>query len=71
MTKHPAPSSAARACAAEMRAFDPGLTAADIAAIARGIDAQRALGAALVQKKKRFANDLAPITAVMPPDPAA
>jgi hypothetical protein len=49
-------SAAALAAAAAMRAFDPGLTDVEIAAIALGIDANRSGAAVLYPKKRRLAN---------------
>jgi hypothetical protein len=45
--------------AASMRAFDSALSDAEVAAIAAGIDANRA-GALLNPKKKRLKNDVGP-----------
>lgn len=42
-----------------MRAFDPALTDTEVAAIAAGIDANRA-GAQLNPKKKRLKNETGP-----------
>ena len=72
MTAAPeAASDIAVALAAAMRAFDARLSDADLEQIARGIDAQRKLGAQLSPKKKRLRNVDAPITIVPPPDPPA
>lgn len=53
------PSAAALAAATGMRAFDSGLSDAEVAAIAAGIDANRS-GGQLNPKKKRLRNDVGP-----------
>jgi hypothetical protein len=53
------PSAAALAAAVSMRAFDAGLSDAEVAAIAAGIDANRA-GAQLNPKKKPLKNETGP-----------
>jgi hypothetical protein len=62
------PSAVARALALEMRAFDPSLGDADVAAIATRIDQGRAYAAALSPKKKRLANAVEPLTVPRAPD---
>lgn len=57
------PTEIARALAADMRRFDPHLSAEHVEQIARGIDEQRAFGAQLAPKKKPLANGLEPLTA--------
>jgi hypothetical protein len=57
------PSAEARAGALAMRRFDPGLTDAQLAQIARSIDRQRGLGATLAPTRKPLANAVEPITA--------
>ncbi len=56
------PSAAALAIATTMRRFDPKLSDEEIATIARDIDAQSKLGAALNPKKKRLQNSDEPVT---------
>jgi hypothetical protein len=56
-----APTPAALALAAAYRAFDPRLTDAELRTIARGIDDNRAAGAALNPKRKPLRNSDEPI----------
>jgi hypothetical protein len=56
------PSPQAREIALAMRRFDPTLTDAQLVAIARGIDRQRGLGAALAPPRKPLPNAVEPIT---------
>jgi hypothetical protein len=56
------PSAAALAVAATMRRFDPKLSDAEIAGIAKDIDESAQLGAALNPKKKRLRNSDGPVT---------
>ncbi len=64
MADAPAPSPVALALAREMRAFDAGLTDAQLDGIARGIDEARSHGTELSPKKKRLSNAVEPLTAV-------
>jgi hypothetical protein len=57
--------------AAGMRAFDSRLSDDQLDAIARGIDAQRALGAQLAPQKKPLRNAVEPLTAVRIPPATA
>lgn len=56
------PSAAALAVAATMRRFDPKLSDEEIATIARDIDGEWRLGAALNPKKQRLRNWDEPVT---------
>jgi len=56
------PSAVALAVAAGMRRFDPKLSDAEIAGIAKDIDENSQLGAALNPKKKRLRNSDGPVT---------
>ena len=56
------PSGAALAVAAGMRRFDPKLSDAEIAGIAKDIDENAQLGVALNPKKKRLRNSEGPVT---------
>ncbi len=56
------PSAPALAVAATMRRFDPKLSDAEIAGIAKDIDENSQLGAALNPKKKRLRNSDGPVT---------
>jgi len=56
------PSAAALAVAAGMRRFDPKLSDAEVAEIAKGIDESAQAGSALNPKKKRLLNSDQPVT---------
>lgn len=56
------PSAAARAQAETMRAFDPGLSDAQLETIARGIDGGSAAGQKLNQHGRVLRNDDEPVT---------
>jgi len=56
------PSAEALAVAAGMRRFDPTLSDAEVAEIAKGIDENAQAGSALNPKKKRLLNSDQPVT---------